>query len=63
MKYFIYIILTIIGFTFQSCSTAEFLNPLPDTAVVADAFFPTDAVVLAGIIGSVDAVQGVNEKT
>jgi starch-binding outer membrane protein, SusD/RagB family len=63
MKYSKYIILALIGFTFYSCDTDEFLNPLPDTAVVTDAFFTTDADVLAGIIGIYDAIQGVNENT
>ncbi len=63
MKFYKYLILAVIGFAFYSCDTEEFLNPLPDTAVVADAFFETDADVLAGIIGIYDALQGVNENT
>lgn len=63
MKNFNYLILAIIGITFYSCNVDEFLNPLPDTAVVADAFFTKDADVLAGLIGIYDAVQGVNENT
>jgi hypothetical protein len=62
MKYYKYIILAAIGLSFHSCSE-DFLNPLPDTAVVADAFFSRDADVLAGIIGIYDAIQGVNENT
>ena len=63
MKNIKYLMLAVIGFAFYSCDTDEFLNPLPDTAVVADAFFATDADVLAGIIGIYDAIQGVNENT
>ena len=63
MKYYKYIILAVIGLTFHSCDSDEFLNPLPESAIVLDAFFETDADVLAGIIGIYDAVQGVNENT
>lgn len=63
MKTIKYIILAAIGVTLSSCNTDEFLNPLPDTAVVADAYFNSDADVLAGIIGIYDAAQGVNENT
>ncbi|GJM35491.1 MAG: membrane protein [Saprospiraceae bacterium] len=63
MKYFKYIILTLAGFVFHSCNTDDFLNPLPDSSIVVDAFFQTDADVLAGIIGIYDAIQGVNENT
>lgn len=63
MKYNKYLMLAIIAFTLSACDTEEFLNPLPDTAVVADAFFASDADVLAGIIGIYDAIQGVNENT
>ncbi len=63
MKYIKYIIFTVIGFAFHSCDNDEFLNPLPDSAIVVDAFFKTDADVLAGIIGIYDAIQGVNENT
>ena len=62
MKYFKYIILAGIGFIFHSCDD-DFLNPLPDSAIVVDAFFQSDADVLAGIMGVYDAVQGVNENT
>ena len=47
---------------FYSCED-EFLNPLPDSAIVVDAFFATDDDVLAGIIGVYDAIQGVNVNT
>ena len=47
---------------FHSCDD-EFLNPLPDSAIVVDAFFASDADVLSGIIGIYDAIQGVNENT
>ena len=63
MKYFKYIILVVIGFAFHACDTDEFLNPLPDSSIVLDAFYQTDDDVLAGIIGIYDAIQGVNENT
>ncbi|NNF21969.1 MAG: RagB/SusD family nutrient uptake outer membrane protein [Saprospiraceae bacterium] len=63
MKYFKYIILVIFGLTIHSCDTEEFLNPLPDSAIVVETFFATDADVLAGIMGIYDAIQGVNENT
>jgi len=47
---------------FHSCDD-EFLNPLPDSAIVVDGFFESDGDVLAGIIGIYDAIQGVNENT
>lgn len=62
MKINKYIIIAVIGLSFHSCSD-EFLNPLPESAIVVDAFFETDADVLAGVIGIYDAVQGVNENT
>ena len=62
MKYIKYIILGVIGITFLSCND-DFLNPLPDSAIVVDAFFESDADVLAGVIGIYDAIQGVNENT
>ena len=63
MKHIKYIIFAITVSIFVSCDTDEFLNPLPDTAVAVDAFFQTDADVLAGINGIYDALQGVNENT
>jgi len=57
-----YIIIAAIGFTFYSCGD-DFLNPLPDSAIVVETFFETDADVLAGITGIYDAIQGVNENT
>ncbi len=57
MKYTKYIVLVVIGLLFHSCDD-EFLNPLPDSAIVLDAFFASDADVLAGIIGIYDALQG-----
>lgn len=63
MKFYKYLSLTVLGLTFYCCQPDEFLNPLPDTAVVADAFFSKDADILAGIIGIYDAIQGVNENT
>lgn len=63
MKYIKYIILVVIGIALYSCDTEEFLNPLPDSAINVEAFFASDADVLAGIMGIYDAVQGVNENT
>lgn len=62
MKNIKYIIFTVAGLIFTSCSD-DFLNPLPDSAVAVESFFQTDADVLAGVIGIYDAVQGVNENT
>lgn len=62
MKNIKYLVLSVTGLVFLSCSD-EFLNPLPDTAVAVESFFQTDADVLAGVIGIYDAVQGVNEST
>ena len=63
MKYSKYIILSALAFSLNSCDTDEFLNPLPDTAVVANTYYTNDASILAGIMGIYDAVQGVNENT
>lgn len=63
MKDIKYLVLAVTGCIILSCDTDEFLNPLPDTAVAVDAFFQTDADVLAGVIGIYDALQGVNENT
>ena len=62
MKYIKYMLLVGIGIMFHSCDD-EFLNPLPDSAIVVDAFFASDDDVLSGIIGIYDAIQGVNENT
>jgi hypothetical protein len=62
MKCFKYITLTVIGLLLYSCED-EFLNPIPDSAIVVDAFFSSDEDVLAGIIGVYDALQGVNVNT
>ncbi len=62
MKYINYIIIGLVGITFFSCKD-EFLNPIPDSAIVVDAFFSSDADVLAGIIGVYNAIQGVNINT
>lgn len=62
MKYFQYILVTLVGLSLYSCDD-EFLNPLPDSAIVVDAFFASDDDVLAGIIGIYDAIQGVNVNT
>jgi len=63
MKYIKYILVAVIGFTSHSCDTEAFLNPLPDSAIVVDAFFASDTDVLAGIMGIYDAIQGTNENT
>jgi hypothetical protein len=63
MKYIKFLIFAITGTLFVSCDTDEFLNPLPDTVIVAEAFFQSDADVLSGIVGIYDAIQGVNENT
>ncbi len=63
MKNIKYIVLAVMGIIFHSCDTEEFLNPLPDSAIVVDAFFASDDDVLAGITGIYDAIQGVNENT
>ena len=63
MKYFKYIILAVVGVASYACNTEEFLNPIPDSAIVINAFFESDEDVLAGIMGIYDAVQGVNENT
>lgn len=62
MKYLKYIILVVAGLFAYSCED-DFLNPLPDSAIVVDGFFASDADVLAGIIGIYDAIQGVNVNT
>ena len=62
-KYIKFLIFTITATLFVSCNSDEFLNPLPDTVIVAETFFQTDADVLSGVIGIYDAVQGVNENT
>ena len=45
MRYFRYIILVAMGLALYSCDD-EFLNPLPDSAIVVDAFF----VIYADIV-------------
>lgn len=62
MKYLLYISIVLSTTTLLSCDD-DFLNPLPDSSIVVDAFYQSDADVLAGIIGIYDAVQGVNENT
>ena len=63
MKYIKFLIFAVTGAMFVSCDTDEFLNPLPDSAIVAETFFQSDDDVLAGIIGIYDGLQGVNENT
>jgi len=62
MKYIKYLAFTVVVF-FTSCDTEEFLNPLPDTVVVEESFFQTDADVESGLFGVYDALQGTNENT
>lgn len=63
MKYLKFLIFAITGTVFVSCNTDEFLNPLPDSAIVADSYFESDADVESGLVGIYDALQGVNENT
>lgn len=64
MKYIKFLLFAITGATmFVSCNADEFLNPLPDSVIVSETFFQTDADVLSGIVGVYDAIQGVNENT
>ncbi|MEM5567074.1 RagB/SusD family nutrient uptake outer membrane protein [Psychroserpens sp. AS72] len=63
MKHIKYLIFAVTGLVFFSCDTEEFLNPLPDSAIVVEGFYQSDEDVLAGIIGIYDAIQGVNENT
>ena len=63
MKHIKFLLLAITGALVVSCDSDEFLNPLPDSAIVADTFYESDADVFAGIIGIYDALQGVNENT
>ena len=63
MRHIKYLTLMVIGTLFVSCDTEEFLNPLPDSIIVVETFFQSDADVLSGIVGIYDAVQGVNENT
>lgn len=62
MKNIKYLVLTVTGLIFISCSD-DFLNPLPETAVAVESYFQSDADVLSGVIGIYDALQGVNENT
>lgn len=63
MKHLKYLVIAITGVLMVSCDSDEFLNPLPDSAIVADNYFKSDDDVLAGLIGIYDALQGVNENT
>lgn len=62
MRYLKYICVIMTGLLIFSCED-DFLNPLPDSAIVVDGFFASDADVQAGIIGIYDAIQGVNVNT
>lgn len=63
MKNIKFLIFVITGVILTSCDTDEFLNPLPDSAIVAESFYQSDDDVLAGLMGIYDAIQGVNENT
>jgi hypothetical protein len=63
MKYIKYLTLVVAGTLFVSCDSEEFLNPLPDSAIVVDNFFKSDQDVASGLVGVYDAIQGVNENT
>ena len=58
MKYFKHITFALVGLLLSYSCEDEFLNPLPDSAIVVDAFFASDDDVLAGLIGIYDALQG-----
>jgi len=60
MKYIKYLVFTVAIF-FISCDTEEFLNPIPDTVVVEESFFQTDADVEAGLFGVYDALDVVGD--
>ncbi|WP_350291498.1 RagB/SusD family nutrient uptake outer membrane protein [uncultured Croceitalea sp.] len=62
MKYIKYLVFTVTAFL-MSCTADEFLNPIPDTVVVEESFFQTDADVEASVLGIYDALQGVNENS
>lgn len=62
MKYIKYLAFTVTAFL-MSCDADEFLNPIPDTVLVEESFFQTDADVEASVLGIYDALQGVNENT
>ncbi len=62
MKKIKYIALAFIGVFISSCGE-DYLNPLPESTIVVDAFFKSDGDVLAGIFGIYDALQGVNVNT
>ena len=49
MKNIKFLIFAITGAMFVSCDTDEFLNPLPDSVIVAETFFKTDADVLINV--------------
>ncbi len=62
MKYIKYITFTV-ATLLVSCSVDEFLNPIPETVIVEESFFQTDADVEASVLGIYDALQGVNENS
>lgn len=57
-----YLLVAALGLGLFSCKK-EFLNPIPDSAVVVEAFYQNDDDVQAGLIGVYDAIQGTNENT
>ncbi len=54
--------LLFVGLFVSSCGD-EFLNPTPQSSVVASDFFSSDAELLSGVFAMYDALQGVNENT
>ena len=62
MKHIKYLVFSVTALL-MSCNPDEFLNPIPDTVVVEESFFQTDADVETGVIGIYDALQGTNENT
>jgi starch-binding outer membrane protein, SusD/RagB family len=62
MKQYKYLLIIALATTLSSCEK-DFLNPVPDSAVVLENYFQSDADVLSGIYGIYDAIQGVNENT
>lgn len=62
MKFHKYFLFAALGMALIGCKK-EFLNPLPDTAVVTETFYDSDEALEQGLIGIYDAIQGVNENT
>ena len=47
MKHIKFLLIVFAGVQLISCDADEFLNPLPDSAIVANSFFASDEDVLA----------------